>query len=59
MAYLGIDPSPQVGEIMDLLLEKRIEEGPYSRRIAFETARAWVISKGGPDPGPASEDEEE
>src|SRR5690606_3725480 len=27
MAYLGIEPGPLVGEVMDMLLERRIEEG--------------------------------
>ena len=59
MSYLGIDPGPRVGEIMTILLEKRIEDGPYSRAEAFETARAWALDQGLPDPGrpPSSEEE--
>ena len=41
MEYLGIRPSRQVGEIMDLLLEKRIEDGPYSEAEAFELLDQW------------------
>lgn len=52
MAYLGIDPGPQVGTIMDILLEKRIEDGPYDRSQAFTAARQWAIGQGMKDPGP-------
>jgi poly(A) polymerase len=55
--YLGIDPGPIVGEIMDILLEKRIDEGPYSRSEAFAIARSWAVdTKGLPDPGPPPAD---
>lgn len=59
MTYTGIGPGPMVGEIMDILLEKRIEEGPYTRKSAFEIVRDWAISKGLDDPGPPADDEEE
>lgn len=52
MAYLGIPPGPEVGEIMKILLERRIEEGPYLPNEALETARQWHIGKGRDDPGP-------
>lgn len=51
MSYLGIDPGPAVGEIMDLLLDKRIEDGPYPASAAYELARDWALEKGMPDPG--------
>jgi len=59
MAYLGMEPGPAVGEIMKILLEKRIEDGPYPRREALVAARAWAIAAGIPDPGapPLSEEE--
>lgn len=57
MAYLGIPPGPMVGEIMGVLLEKRIDDGPYSRRQAFDIVRDWAASKGLADPGPAEEEE--
>ncbi len=57
MSYLGIAPGPKVGEIMGILLEKRIEDGPYSRHHAFEIAREWAASKGLSDPGPPEEEE--
>ena len=52
MSYLGIPPGPPVGEIMRILLERRIEEGPYSQREALQAAREWAIGKEWEDPGP-------
>ncbi len=54
MSYLGIPPGPPVGEIMKILLERRIEEGPYSEEEALEIAREWAMGKGWEDPGPLS-----
>lgn len=51
MAYLRLEPGPLVGEIMDLLLEKRIDDGPYSVEEAYLTARQWALDKGLADPG--------
>lgn len=60
MAYLDIEPGPTVGGIIDLLLEKRIDDGPYSRFEAFSIARDWAMEHGLPDPGePPGEEEEE
>ena len=59
MAYLGIEPGPKVGEIMEILLEKRIDDGPYSRHDAFAAARDWAIEKGMSDPGVPPDQEEE
>jgi poly(A) polymerase len=52
MEYLGIDPGPQIGVIMDILLEKRIEDGPYPPDEAYQVARDWATENGIPDPGP-------
>lgn len=52
MGYLGLEPGPRVGEVMDLLLERRIEDGPYSKEQAFSITRDWALQKGLPDPGP-------
>lgn len=41
MAYLDLAPGPVVGRIMDMLLEHRIEEGPYSEEEAFRMLDAW------------------
>lgn len=59
MSYLGMDPGPAVGEIMTILLEKRIDDGPYPDVEAYEVARAWAMERGLPDPGPPPEGEEE
>ncbi len=52
IAYLGIEPGPMVGEIMKMLLERRIDEGPYPPSEAFEMVRRWAVERGLPDPGP-------
>lgn len=59
MSYLEMEPGPKVGEIMDILLERRIDEGPYSAAEAFEVARDWALEQGWPDPGAAPEIEDE
>lgn len=59
MEYLGMSPGPAVGEIMDLLLEKRIDDGPYPVEEAYRLARSWAIERGMADPGspPGAEEE--
>ena len=42
MEHLGIPPGPQVGEIMNILLEKRINDGPYSKEEALAIATEWA-----------------
>jgi poly(A) polymerase len=59
MNYLGMEPGPAVGEIMDILLEKRIDDGPYPVSEALDIARQWALEQGMPDPGPAGDHEEE
>lgn len=59
MQYLGIEPGPLVGEVMDLLLERRIEEGPYPAVEAYRVVRDWAVERGIADPGPPPADEEE
>lgn len=46
MELLGMPPGPRVGEIMGILLEKRINDGPYSKEEAFEIAREWANEQG-------------
>jgi poly(A) polymerase len=41
MEYLDLVPSRTVGEIMDLLYERRIEAGPYSAEEAYRMLDAW------------------
>ena len=55
MAYLGIDSGPAVGTIMKILVEKRIDDGPYERSEAFAVARTWAVEQGIDDPGPRME----
>ena len=42
MEHLGIKPGRRVGAALDLLLEHRIDEGPYSAEEAYELLDAWV-----------------
>ncbi len=42
MEYLGLEPGRQVGEIMRMLYERRIEEGPYSEDEAYELIDRWA-----------------
>lgn len=42
MRYLDIKPGPRVGTAMHLLLEYRIDEGPYSPEQAYELLDQWV-----------------
>lgn len=51
MEYLGIEPGPLVGEIMDMLLERRIEDGPFSEEEAFALVRDFALERGMADPG--------
>lgn len=46
MELLGMDPGPRVGEIMSILLEKRINDGPYSKEEAYDIATAWAREQG-------------
>jgi len=59
MSYVGIEPGPKVGEIMGILLEKRIDDGPYTTPEAYEVVRTWAVDQGLGDPGepPAVEEE--
>ena len=36
---------------MNLLLEKRIEDGPYTEYDAYRLARDWALDRGLTDPG--------
>lgn len=58
MGYLGMEPGPAVGEIMGILLEKRIDDGPYSAREGYRIAREWALGRGMDDPGPIPDEEE-
>jgi poly(A) polymerase len=58
MAYLGIGPGPKIGDIMGQMLERRIDDGPYSVAEAYTMVREWAIAEGLPDPGPVPDEEE-
>ena len=45
MEFLGIPPGPQVGEIMEILYERLLENGPYSEREAYEMVKAWAAAR--------------
>lgn len=55
MAFLGIGPGPLVGEVLDLLLEHRLDEGPYPEEEAYRLVRGWAAAKGLPAPGAGPE----
>jgi hypothetical protein len=42
MEYLGLEAGPIVVEIMDMLLERRIDDGPYSEKEAFALLDSWA-----------------
>jgi poly(A) polymerase len=46
MKHLGIDPGPVVGEIMDMLLEYRLDEGPFSEEEALKLVDEWADRNG-------------
>jgi poly(A) polymerase len=46
MEHLGIGPGPLVGEAMDLLLEHRLDEGPYDEAEALRLLDAWARERG-------------
>jgi poly(A) polymerase len=58
MSYLGIGPGPHIGDIMGIMLERRIDEGPYGVTEAYAMVREWAIGQGIPDPGPPPGEEE-
>ena len=47
MAHLGIAPGRVVGEAMEMLLEHRLDEGPYTEDEAYALLDAWWGSRGG------------
>ncbi len=45
MQLLGIKPGPIVGEIMDALYERRIEDGPFSVEEAYAMVTEWYAQR--------------
>lgn len=52
MELLGVPPGPIVGEIMNLLLERRIEDGPYDRDEAVTMVESWAAERDIPKTSP-------
>jgi poly(A) polymerase len=46
MKFLGIGPGPLVGEVMELLYERRVDSGPYSEEEALRIVRQWAVDRG-------------
>lgn len=44
MEHLGLQPGRQVGEIMRMLYERRVEDGPYSEAQAYEMIDQWIAA---------------
>jgi poly(A) polymerase len=53
MEFLGLEPGPVVGEAMDVLLEHRLDHGPYDEEEAFEFLATWAKERGLSAPGSA------
>jgi poly(A) polymerase len=49
MAYLGLQPGPAVGEAMRLLLDHRIEHGPYEPEEAHRLLDEWWATRSAGD----------
>ncbi len=49
MARLGIGPGKAVGQIMSMLLEHRIEHGPYDPDAAYALVDEWAANQSGND----------
>ena len=45
MEHLKLEPGRQVGEIMRMLYERRVEEGPYSEEQAYEFVDQWMTDR--------------
>jgi poly(A) polymerase len=41
MAHLGLKPGPKVGEALEMLLEHRLDHGPYSEEEAYALLDEW------------------
>ena len=46
MEFLGVAPSPMVGEALDFLLEVRLDEGPISDADAYARLTVWAREQG-------------
>lgn len=57
IAYLGVPPGPVIGDVMKMLLHRRIEDGPYGPNEAYQIVREWAVDNGIADPGEPPEAE--
>ena len=46
MAALGLRPGPELGRIMKMLLEHRIDHGPFDEEEALSLAKTWATEQG-------------
>ena len=46
MEHLGLDPGPQVGAVMEMLYERRIDDGPFTEDEAYAMIDEWVAEHG-------------
>jgi poly(A) polymerase len=46
MTYLGVKPGPIVGEALEMLLEHRLDHGPFSEEEAYEMLEKWKSQRG-------------
>ena len=46
MQFLNLPPGPLIGEVMEMLHERRIEDGPYSEEEAYEIVKEWAKESG-------------
>jgi poly(A) polymerase len=46
MEFLGVGPSPLVGEALDMLLEHRLDHGPYDEDEAYRLLGEWKQERG-------------
>lgn len=45
MEYLGMAPGPQIGKVMSMLMEHRIDHGPYTQAEAFALIDTWMAEQ--------------
>lgn len=57
MAYLDVGPSRQIGEVMRLLTEHRIDHGPYDEDAAYRLIDTWAGERDIDVPDPSARPE--
>lgn len=46
MEFLGVPPGPAVGDALDMLLEHRLDHGPYDEAEAYRLLEEWAKKRG-------------